>query len=268
MHAMGRSATGVMGPIVLSLLAGCGTWNVVERQVSVELAPAGQSPLAVRSDNGSIQLGLGTGEKIVVNAVIRARTQERADAAQIVANLAPDGRYLIEATWPSPRMSNEGCSFVIATPPVTAVDLSTSNGAISLTGLSGTAELDTSNGSIKVSGFTGPIHASTSNGAVTIVGASGEVRSDSSNGRISVEFADGSTGPATLDTSNGSIELVVGSGFTGSLSARTSNGSVTIGAPGAKNVQVSKGHGAATFGEGAGVTTLTTSNGSITVRAR
>jgi hypothetical protein len=267
MHALSRSVLLTLGPLGMTLLAGCGTWNVVERKVTVEFAPAGQAPLAVKTANGAIAVGAGAGEKIVVNATIRARSQERADATQIVAAVSPDGKYLIEATWPTPRMSNEGCAFVIATPEVVGLDLSTSNGAVTVTGLSGSARLDSSNGAIVVNGFSGQIDAETSNGSITITGAPAAVTADSSNGRISVELV-GSGGPVKLDTSNGTIDLVVGPGFAGTVVGSTSNGSVMISAPGATSVTSGRRSGQATFGTGGAASVLDTSNGNITIRSK
>lgn len=267
MHALSRSILVTLGPLGLSLLAGCGTWNVVERKVTVEFAPAGQAPLAVRTSNGAIAVRPGDGQTIVVNATIRARTQERADATQIVAAVSPDGKYLIEAAWPTPRMGNEGCAFDIATPAVVGLDLSTSNGAVTVTGLAGSARLDSSNGAITVHGFSGAVDAETSNGSITITGAPASVTADTSNGRITVELV-GAGGPVNLDTSNGSIDLVVGPEFSGTVSGSTSNGNVTISAAGATNVSAGRRSGQATFGVGGASSVLDTSNGSITIRSK
>src|SRR5690606_33715414 len=68
MRTVMRTAIG--STLLLSVLAGCGTWETVERRVSVEFAPAGEAPLVVRTGNGSIKASEQPGEKIVVNAVI------------------------------------------------------------------------------------------------------------------------------------------------------------------------------------------------------
>lgn len=268
MQATGRAVCVAMLPLVLTSIAGCGTWQTVERRVTVAFPPAGAAPLGVRSSNGSIAVASGDGDQIVVNATIKARTRERADATQIVASLSPEGVYLIEARWPTPRAGNEGCSFDVATPPVSGVVLDTSNGGVTLSGLSGSARLDSSNGAIVVKGFAGEITADTSIGAISIFDATARVAADTSNGPIRVEMASASAGPVRLDTSNGSIDLVVGSGFAGTLTASTSNGSVSILAPGASAVQAGKRSGSATFGVGGEPSTLSTSNGSITVRSK
>ncbi|MBX3362192.1 MAG: DUF4097 family beta strand repeat protein [Phycisphaeraceae bacterium] len=269
MHTLTRAAGFVLVPLALALGAGCNPLSpLVERRATFELAPAGEAPLEARTVNGAIKVSEGTDQKIVVHAVIRARTQERADATTVIATSDSNGSFVISPQWPGERMTNEGCSLEIVTPDVSSIALVTSNGAITLGGLSGSARLSTSNGAIKVDGFTGAVDASTSNGSVTIVGATHGVSARSSNGNLKVTMADTSPGPVVLSTSNGSIELSVGSAFTGSLSATTSNGTVGISAPNAKDIVTSRAKGSARFGDGDGTSVLKSSNGSISVRGR
>ncbi|MCW5768826.1 MAG: DUF4097 family beta strand repeat protein [Phycisphaeraceae bacterium] len=269
MHTLTRAAGFVLVPLTLALGAGCNPLNpMVERRATFELSPAGEAPLEVRTTNGSIKVSEGADLKIVVHAVIKARTQERADATTVGAASDANGSIVISPQWPGERMSGEGCSMELVTPGVNSIALVTSNGAITLGGLSGSARLSTSNGAIKVEGFTGAVDASTSNGSVTIVGATHGVSARSSNGNLKITMTDTSQGPAVLTTSNGSIELSVGSAFGGSLSATTSNGTVGIAAPNAKDVVTSRGKGSARFGDGDGASVLKSSNGSISVRGR
>lgn len=258
-----------ISPIGLALLAGCnGMSPLVERRVTLEFPPSAGSPVEVRTANGSVTLGQGSPDKVVVNAVIKARTQERADATTITAIVNEQGSLVISPQWPGERMGNEGCSLDVLASEAGAYSLASSNGAITVNGLGGSMRATTSNGSIKVSSFVGPLDASTSNGSVTIVGATEGVGVRTSNGGVKVSLGPAASGPVTITTSNGSISLEVGAAFSGALTASTSNGSVSIGAPNATNVQITKGQGSATFGaQGVGgSSTLSSSNGSISVR--
>ncbi len=258
-----------LSPLAITLLAGCnGLSPLVERRVTLEFPPAAGAPVEIRTANGGISLGQGDPDKVVVNAVIKARTQERADATIVTATVDTNGTLVIAPQWPGERMGNEGCSLDVLASYSGAFVLDSSNGAISVNGVSGSMRASTSNGSIKISAFTGPLDTSTSNGSVTIVGATEGVAVRTSNGGVKVSLGATAPGPVAITTSNGSINLEVGAGFAGSLSATTSNGSVSIGAPNASDVRVSKGKGSATFGPaGAGApSTLTSSNGSIVVR--
>lgn len=268
MHNVSRVIGLAISPLVLSLVAGCNTFSpLVERRITLEFPPA-QALVSIGTSNGAISVGPGTDDKIVVNALIRARTQERADATTVTATVDAQGVLQIAPQWPGERMGNEGCSLDVAMTSVSELTLVTSNGGLTVNGLGGVLKARTSNGAIKVDGFTGSIDGTTSNGSVTIVGATHGVGVRTSNGGVKVTMAPTSPGPVAIATSNGSIDLSVGQSFAGSLQASTSNGSVSIAAPGATDVQVKKGSGSARFGDGQGSSSLQSSNGSITVRGQ
>ncbi len=268
MHNVSRVIGLAISPLVLSLSAGCNLVSpLVERRITVEF-PSTQTPVSIGTSNGAISVGAGAEDKIVVNALIRARTQERADATTVTAKLDEAGVLQIVPTWPGERLGNEGCSLDVAMTSVPALSLVTSNGALTVNGLQGALKATTSNGAIKIDGFTGVIDGSTSNGSVTIVGATHGVGIRTSNGGVRVTMAPTAAGPVSIATSNGSIDLTVGPSFTGALQAGTSNGSVSIDAPGASDVRLTKGSGSARFGDGQGSSSLQSSNGSITVRGQ
>lgn len=268
MHVLSRLV--MTAPLSLALMAGCDTsWQLVERRVTLEVQPAPQAPLQVKTENGAVELTHAPERQtVLIDAVIRARTQERADATQVLAEPSPDGGIVVTARWPDRREGNEGCSFAIAAPGLSEADLASANGAITVKGFAGTVKLDTSNGAIRVEGFDGPIAADTSNGAITIVDATGVVKASTSNGSLDVSLTDANPGPVTLDTSNGAISLVVGSSFTGVVTASTSNGGVDMSLPNATSIEVVRGRGRAVLGSGGETSTLDTSNGRISVRAR
>lgn len=255
--------------------SGCSSlWQEARFQRDVELTfllPPGAG-LEATSENGSVTLTEVARDDVLVRARIRATTQERADAVQIVADAASGAFLQVGASWPTSRTGSEGVSFEIEAPGNRQVRAQTSNGRIEVSGFAGGADLTTSNGAIEVRGHTGPVNARTSNGAVTIVGATDSVRVGTSNGAIRVELADGSSGPVDLDTSNGGVALVVGSGFSGEIDAHTSNGKVhTTDATGAGRVEVLGGGSTSKRvrigGEGA-LSTIRTSNGSVGITSR
>lgn len=266
-------ALALLSPVALLALAGCNysSSSLVERSITLEVPLASDASLAVQSENGAIAVSERAGQTMTVNATIHARTQERADATEIVAEQSPEGGILVIARWPEKRLGNEKCSFDIAVPALGAVNLRSTNGRISITGLEGTAIARTSNGAIVIQDFAGPVSASTSNGAIKVTSATASVDADSSNGAITITLTDANPGPVNLKTSNGSIDLTVGAAFAGTLGARTTNGSVTISGPGVQLSEQSKSSAIATFGAeaatGAKPSTLRTSNGRITVKS-
>lgn len=275
---------GVTAAALLAALGGCSTMNLVDRSASHSAPAAADAPLSVTTANGAIEVTRTDAPDVRINAVIRARTAERAAAAAIVARRAADGTLEISIAWPDNRREgNEGASFTITAPGASAVRLDTSNGAVHLSGLSGPAELDTSNGPITVVGHAGDVNAQTSNGSIQlddVIGAAdastsngnveliditGHAFAETSNGSITIQLARKCPGPFIADTSNGNVHVLLGPDFRGEVKADTSNGSASYNVPHA--VAGARSRDSFTFrvGEGGAASRISTSNGSVQV---
>ena len=129
--------------------------------------------------------------------------------------------------------------FRLQVPRETACDLHTSDGNISLKGLTGNQKGRTSDGNLEFSGITGALIASTSDGNVNVQKVAGPVEVKSSDGDIRFENINGDakastsdgnisavrvSGSASLKTSDGNISF---EDLSGSLTASTSDGNVT-----------------------------------------
>lgn len=232
------------------------------------------SPVSASTANGSISIRAYDGDEVRVTARLVSKSAQRLADARVVARRADEGRLEIECLWPGGKpKSGDGCAFEILVPDARGVAADTSNGSITIAGLSGKLVADTSNGSISVEGHDGPVHADTSNGSISARDVTGRVDADTSNGSISVALTDANPGPVHLDTSNGAITLEVGPGFAGSLHADTSVGRLNIGPfPEQMSVEIAergKTSCRAIFGGKDGPkSVLDTSVGSVTIRAR
>ncbi len=270
------------------LLVGCGYQSAkFKRSDTVIETHVAASPLHVQVANGSISVIAGGTDSVTIDAEIKATTQERLDNTRLVVTRTADQTLDIGVAWPDgKRLGSEGCSLTITMPDATLVDLQTSNGRLTVTGVGTEAKLHTSNGRLTVSDVNGPIDAKTSNGRIsfTNIGGSisvdtsngdinmtdvaGPIDADTSNGSIKIRLTDDATGPIVVDSSNGSATLEVGSSFQGNLRLSTSNGKAVV-ADGvhAESVDVGKRSRTLQFG-GEGSSKLSTSNGSITVKPR
>ncbi len=256
------------------LLSGCvGGWQNARFQRDIEtvfLLPAGDG-LHVRTANGSIELTEAMRDDVLVTATVRATTQERADAVQIVGS-SVTGDLRISAVWPDERKGSEGVSFVIEAPGGRAVDVATSNGRVTIDGFAGGVLAESSNGQLIVRGHDGPIDLHTSNGKITVTDATGTVSVRTSNGRVTVNLADGAVGPVRARSSNGSIDLIVGPGFAGLVHTDTSNGSIGIhdetGSGRLEMVRDDRTEKVVRIGGGETESSLDTSNGSVSVTVR
>ncbi len=266
---MMRVIAGVLVVVVgLSQLSGC-VWQEARfretRRLAVEHVP--HTGLDVQAVNGSIRVEAGAVDGVEIDATVRAITQERLDAVEIVASRLEDGTLVLRAVWPEPgRQSPEGVSFVIRMPDVSGVRLASSNGSLQIHGAQGAVHARTSNGAITVQECVGAVVCETSNGTVTVSMAHSSVDARTSNGAVEVSLAPDNPGPVRIDTSNGAVRLTVGKAFSGMLSARTSNGRIRLeGVAEASVRELGKRSCTLQFGEGAQQSTIETSNGSVTI---
>lgn len=286
------------------------------RKISYTVPWQDYDNVVIRSRNGSIELTSGKGSEVAVSGSISAsgatieEAQKRVKAVEIVSE--PDKSnaktLVIELRVPDELLnSNIGAGLVVTTPAASAADIKTSNGAISVEGLSGKVQLVTSNGrvsgrnitgtvkietgnaGIEVRDVKGEVHAVTSNGSINVAGVDGNcmlhtsnasihaaskggmVTAESSNGSIHVE-ADPPAGAAvTAHTSNASVELFLPKAFAGELRLKTSNGRAQANLAGAAaKVQTDEkdAYRATLNGGGPSQAEAVSSNGSVRVELR
>jgi len=127
-----------------------------------------------------------------------------------------------------PAFGGFGCraSYSITVPRGTSVSGGTSNGGIIIEDVEGTIDVSTSNGSITLDGVSAlEVRARTSNGRITGTGLlSPDMDVRTSNGRVSLTFVEAPTTVA-IRSSNGEIEVVVPSDSPAyAVDSSTSNG--------------------------------------------
>lgn len=113
-------------------------------------------------------------------------------------------------------------SFRLQVPKETACDLRTSDGNISLKGLTGDQKGRTSDGNLEFTNVTGALAASTSDGNINVQKIAGSVEVKSSDGDIRLESINGD---ARASTSDGNISVVR---ITGNTSLKTSDGNISF----------------------------------------
>lgn len=281
---MRHSRRAVVGPSVAlacaALMSGCVSIGGAGYKRSVQLlVESAGSPMRydIESRNGSIEINAGSHAKfganssaaIVIDAEINAKTQERADTAQITAVRDAQGVLVVRTAWPNGQaLGSEGTRFVLNVQHCDGAVVRSSNGSVHIAGSTGSLNLDTSNGAIRVEDHHGDVVADTSNGKVRLIGVTGEVRADTSNGNMEMVLTPDNPGPVHASSSNGSITLSVGPGFAGTLKCDTSNGKLTQNCNTARVVRWSstgKNSGSLIVGSPEQVSSVKTSNGSIHV---
>ncbi|MBL8758110.1 MAG: DUF4097 family beta strand repeat protein [Phycisphaerae bacterium] len=262
-----RTALAALALASAGLLTGC-TWNGAAYRGTRALTTqaAAGSPLRVEAVNGSIAITASTSPEVSISADVRAQTQERLDAVQILADREPDGTLVIRADWPDGgRRSSEGVSFKISLPSPSTTAAKTSNGSLSFEGLSGPITGTTSNGSVTLRNHRGDASLKTSNGSVTVSGLVGALTVATSNGAVKADLATGAQGPLDVSTSNGSVTITLPPSFTGELALSTSNGSIRHPTT-CTAIELTKNSAKLRFGmDSTPASKVRTSNGSITI---
>ena len=190
--------------------------------------------IRVEMFNGPIEVRAGdvgrVSATVETTGVGGSKAEAEADRAKIQVTLDanPDGSVLLRAVYqPNPGSpNNREASAVVEVPPDAALDLRTSNGTVTTSGISGPIDVRTSNGAVDLAGPESGANVRTTNGAVEIDGT-GLLDVQTTNGKVSIRGTD-----ATLSvrTSNGDAS------FEGTLSdspqrVATTNNPITIRLP-------------------------------------
>lgn len=252
---MVRCATTGGLAVGVAALSGCvvyagDSWSAtdhVRRTDSLEVDHVDAAPIDVTGRNGTVEIvAEPSADRVSITATVQAKTQERLDATTIYAERDANGTLVLKAIFPDDKPENgEGVAFRVLIPSANGVRARTSNGSVTIAGLSGEADLTASNGTIRVDSHDGPLTAKTSNAPIEASGVSGNATLTTSNGRVVASGVGGtvsittSNAPVTatlahdtplalITTSNGRIELRVPASARANVSAATSNGQVSV----------------------------------------
>ena len=262
----------ILWTLLLAVGCGCSRFDQAplhERQKTVTVAHVAGAPLRVEAGTGSITVAKSDRADVQIVGDLRAISEERLEAAEIIASRGDDETLFVRVEWPDGRpLNREGCSFEILIQEAVGVILTSANGELHASDLAGAADLRTVNGSIHVERHAGPIEAHSVNGAVNVSGAAGAVKATTTNGTLGIALAPESIGPVDAHALNGAIDLMVGPSFAGKLSLETTNGMVIADESVAAHVVHSDRHHALlAFGTGEQQSSAATVNGLVRVSA-
>jgi len=245
----------------------------LETQETHPYSAVGISALSVKTKNGSITAHATSDTTITVDVTKFAYGRDQADAAKAIANvvysdLVVGGELRVKADMPSgPRAY--GANFVIATPKACNLDLSTTNGNVSIANAVGDISVSAANGNIELNGTVGSAQLATTNGGLNVRVHRGAIDGSTTNGRVDCDLvALSPTESAELSTTNGDVVLLLPADVSALIDATNTNGMMTIHDFTVVYEKQTRNHLRGRIGSGASVVTLTTTNGDITVRRR
>ena len=241
-------------------------------QLSAPLSPG--SSFAAQTHNGSITI---TGADVTdcnLTATITARaiTEEDAKklAEQTTIKLETSGDKLIaKIDKPTFRFNKSvSVSLDVTVPNNTGLELTTHNGSIRITDITGRLNATTHNGKVTAEQISGTIELHTHNGSVICREVSGDTQLKTHNGGIKVYYSEDAPSVCNISliTYNGGIDLATPSNFSGEVEASTHNGSINTDLPITVMGKLSKRRLTGKIGTGQGKLHLSTHNGSIRLR--
>jgi len=167
------------------------------------------------------------------------------------------------------NFGNRSLHIEVSVPQSTALDLGSSDGSVSVSGIKGEARLATSDGSIRVDNFEGSLRARTSDGSIEVAGRFDLLDLNTSDGHISANVWTGShlKEAWNLRTSDGSITLGLPNDLSAFLDAWTSDGHIDLQLPVEVIGRVEKNRVHGKLHGGGPNLQVHTSDGSITLRS-
>jgi hypothetical protein len=241
-------------------------------QLSAPLSPG--SNFTAQTHNGSITIAGAdiTDCNLTATIIGRARTEEGAKkiAEQTTIKLIPSANKLTaRIDKPKVRFSQSvSVSLDVTIPDNADLELTTHNGALVITNITGRLNGTTHNGKITAEQVSGAAELFTHNGSVTCKEISGDAKLKTHNGGIKVYYSQAalSVCDISLITHNGGVELETPKNFSGEVEASTHNGSIKTELPITVKGKVSKKKLTGTIGTGQGKLYLETHNGSIKIK--
>jgi DUF4097 and DUF4098 domain-containing protein YvlB len=203
-------------------------------------------------ENGGIEVIGSDRSDILVISKIQAQASSESDAKDIANNIKIDVGDEIRADGPTTRWrSSWSVSYEIHVPRKINLDLSATNGGISIENVDGRLEFETTNG------------------GVSLAGVAGDVRGSTSNGGVDVELTGERWSGAGLDvsTTNGGVEVAIPSNYNARLETGTVNGGMDIGFPVTIQGRINR-RLTTQLGSGGPLVRVTTTNGGVVLRRR
>jgi hypothetical protein len=171
--------------------------------------------IEVANVNGPIEVTEGqAGASVEVHASIIAKALTDAGARDIlskgrIVETTSTGGVKIETVVPRPLPGSYQVGYKIQVPPDVETRVSTTNGSVTATGISGKLKASVVNGPVEVNDMAGALDAASVNGPVSvkITKVTAPVRLETTNGRLTLELPKASRANLSARVVNGSLNV-------------------------------------------------------------
>jgi len=209
--------TGTLLGVVFLLLASAAIADVKETEEFSFVIDSG-GRISLDNINGDIQITGGAGNQVKITARKKAGSQEYMEGLKVVIDASSEYIRIetkhpkSESRWYSWGDNGSGSvSFDLTVPTATNLDaISTVNGSVEISSVSGLVKAETINGDLDVSGLVANVDLETVNGGITAefdsIGGSQRVSADAVNGRILIRLPGDASARISAETVNGGID--------------------------------------------------------------
>jgi DUF4097 and DUF4098 domain-containing protein YvlB len=207
------SILGVMAALLLNAALAHASDNVVTEEFHHTYNLAANGRVELDNINGAVHISAWDRNEVKVDAIKRARSEERLKEAQIEVK-ANDNSVSIATHYPE-RNWNDGdnpasVEYTLMVPRNAKLD-----------------EIKLINGALDVNGVLGEVYASCINGKLTANGLTNRARLQTINGTLNADFEKMPKEDIELQSVNGTVRLVLPSDAKASLEATTVHGAIT-----------------------------------------
>lgn len=231
------------------------------------------SVLNVTSHNGAVTANTTTDTVISVLITRYAYGRDSGDARRrveqvVITDTLIGGNWTLNAEIP-PATQPIGAVFDIQAPLTVDLNLTTSNGKITVNGFEADVTANTTNSPVIFTGTKGDGTITTTNGKVTVQVHSGAMTIQTSNGEIDCDIVYlPATRSVQLRTSNGKVTLRLPPDVSATITATTTNGTVVVTGYQVQYLEQSRSRIRAKIGSGASPININTTNGDILIQSR
>jgi hypothetical protein len=192
-------------------------WGHQERvcELRTTTIKLGGSHLAVKSENGGIEVTGEDRSDVLIEARVQASASSESDARKILKQVVIEtSGDSIRDSGPHAFLGNTGygVNYRLRVPRRLAVDLKSNNGGIDITHLEGEIRFDTTNGGVGLNDLAGDVHGSTTNGGldITLTGKSWSgqgLNAETTNGGVTLRIPEHYSAHLETGTVNGGISV-------------------------------------------------------------
>jgi len=165
--------------------------------------------LRVHTPNGEVSVTAAADTIIRVEITRRANGFDKPDAGEALTRIAvsdsvsADSLFL-QANVPEPNNRSYAADFVITAPALVGLDVSTSNGPLTISGMTAGGKVSADNGNITLTNTAGPLDVVAANGKVGANGHRGSVNIHDANGTVDCDVASlSATDTVSVNAANG-----------------------------------------------------------------